>query len=95
MKQLLGDLCSCDNMVCHKIDDCVLSWQLQQVDFVMVYMEVRIECGMYMRLPANKEVEGGTTKTLVLKLLWNLYGRRQAGKVWVSYFTYKLMEVEF
>ena len=45
-----------------------------------------------MRLPAGIEVKGDTAKIYVLKLLKNHYGERQTEKVWVDYFSEKLME---
>ena len=48
-----------------------------------------------MILPASIEVKGGTAEMHVLKLLKNLYGGRQAGKVWADYLAEKLIEAGF
>ena len=50
---------------------------------------------MYLKLPAGIEVKGGTAEMHVLKLLKNLYGGRQAGKVWVDYLAEKLIGADF
>ena len=61
----------------------------------MAYTQVPIECDIYMILPASIEVKGGTAEMHVLKLLKNLYGGRQAGKVWADYLAEKLIEAGF
>ena len=73
----------------------VLGWQLQQVDFVMAYTQVPLECDMYMRLTAGIEIERDRWETYVLKLLKNHYGGRQVGKVWADYLAKKLIEADF
>ena len=73
----------------------VLRWQLWQVDFVMEHTQSPIECDMYMKLQADIEVKGGMAETHILKLLKNLDGGRQAGKVWVEYLAEKLIEADF
>ena len=73
----------------------VLGWQFWQVDFVMTYTQAPIEYDTYMKLLASIEVKGGTAEMHVLKLLKNLYGRRQAGKVWADYLAEKLIEADF
>lgn len=69
----------------------IMNWDLRQVDFVMAYMQAPIECDMYMKLPAGLEVKNGNSKTHALKLLKNLYGGRQAGKVWADVLADKLV----
>ena len=60
----------------------------------MAYTQAPIECDMYVKFPAGIEV-GGTAETHVLKLLKNLYGRQQVGKVWADYLVEKLIEAYF
>ena len=69
----------------------VLGWQLWQVDFVMTYTQAPIECDKYMKLPAEMDVKGGSAETHVVKLLKNIYDRKQAGKVWADYLAEKLI----
>ena len=58
----------------------------------MAYTLTSIEYDMYMKLPADIEVKGGTAETHVLKLLKNLFGGRQSGKVWADYLEMKLLQ---
>jgi hypothetical protein len=50
---------------------------------------------MYMELPQGIETNHGNGKTHVLKLLKNLYGQRQAGKVWNDHLTTGLKRIGF
>jgi hypothetical protein len=48
----------------------------------MAYPQVPIECNMYMELPQGIQVSAGESSDYVLKLLKNIYGQKQAGRVW-------------
>jgi hypothetical protein len=50
---------------------------------------------MYMEFPPGIETKHGNSKEYVLKLLANLYGQKQAGRVWNQYLVDKLREVGF
>ena len=72
------------------------SWSLwQQVDFVMAYPQAPIEMDMNMELPGGIHLKNGNSKDHVLKLLANLYGQKQAGRIWNSYLVNKLLEIDF
>ena len=70
-------------------------WAMRQVDFVQAYAQAPIECDMYMELPPGIETKHGNSKDYVLKLLANLYGQKQAGRVWNQYMTDKLRDIGF
>ena len=57
-------------------------WHTRQIDFVLAYPQADIECEMYMEIPQGFEQKDGGKKTHVLKLLKNLYGQKQAGRIW-------------
>jgi len=61
----------------------------------MAYPQAPIEMDMYMELPQGIQTEHGNSKDHVLKLLWNIYGQKQAGWVWNQYLVSKLLEVGF
>jgi hypothetical protein len=73
----------------------LFDWALRQVDFVMAYPQAPIKMDMYMELPTGIHTKHGNSKDHVLKLLANIYGQKQAGRVWNSYLITKLREINF
>jgi len=73
----------------------ILSLAAKQIDFIMAYPQAPIECDMYMELPFGIELQHGNSKDYVLKLLRNLYGQKQAGRVWNQYLVDKLKSIGF
>jgi hypothetical protein len=67
----------------------------KQVDFIMAYPQAPIEMDMYMELPHGIETRYGNSRDYVLKLLRNLYGQKQAGRVWNEYLVEKLRSIGF
>jgi hypothetical protein len=59
-------------------------WSSKQVDFVLAYPQADIECEMYMEVPQGFNVDGAR-RDYCLKLRKNLYGQKQAGRVWNQY----------
>ena len=68
---------------------------LRQIDFVQAYPQAPIETDMFMELPQGIETACGKPKDYVLKLLSNIYGQKQAGRVWNSYLVEKLGQIGF
>ena len=60
----------------------IFGWSLKQIDFVMAYPQAPIECNLYMDLPHGVLVKGGNLKDYALKILQNVYGQKQGGRVW-------------
>eukprot|EP00957_Ditylum_brightwellii_P194987 14856263-Ditylum_brightwellii.AAC.1 len=60
----------------------------------MAYTQANAEFDLYMRLPKGVEV-ADTTEPYLLKLLKNLYGSRQAGKVWADHLKKGLTTIDF
>jgi hypothetical protein len=56
----------------------------RQIDFVLAYPQADIECDLYMEIPRGFEFHG-SRKTHCLLLNKNLYGQKQAGRVWNEY----------
>ena len=70
-------------------------WSLRQVDFIMAYPQAPIEMDIYMELPQGIETAEGSSKDHVLKLLKNIYGQKQAGRVWNEYLVDRLNSIGF
>ena len=73
----------------------VFNWSIKQVDFVMAYSQAPIENDLYMDLPVGIHTKHGSAKDFVLKLTANLYGQKQAGRVWNQYLVEKLTSLGF
>ena len=73
----------------------LLGWQSRQLDFVMAYPQAPAEIPLYMRLPQGYRCNRITRKTHALKLLCNIYGQKQAGRVWNKYMDLSMREIGF
>jgi hypothetical protein len=71
------------------------NWHTRQVDFVLAYTQADIEFDIYMELPMGIETKYGKGETHVLKLLKNLYGQKQAGRVWNQHLVKGLKSIGF
>ena len=68
-------------------------WDTRQINFVLAYTQAAVECKSCMSIPKGFEVEGD--EEFVLKLEKNLFGQRQAGRVWNKHLIKKLKQVGF
>jgi hypothetical protein len=68
----------------------IFYWVLWQVDFVMAYPQAPVETEIYIELPQGIKTANRDSKDHVLKLLKNIYGQKQAGRVWNSFLVDKL-----
>jgi len=57
------------------------AWVSRQVDFALAFPQTDIEYDIYMEIPAGGYL-GVSRKTKCLKLIKNLHGQKQAGRVW-------------
>jgi hypothetical protein len=73
----------------------IFCWALQQVDFVMAYPQAPIKMGIYMELPQGIQTKQRDSKEYVLKLEKNIYGQKQAGRMWNSFLVDKLTSIGF
>ena len=73
----------------------LLGWQSRQLDFVMAYPQAPAEMPLYMRLPQGYKCNRITRKTHALKLLHNVYGQKQAGRVWNKFMDQGMREIRF
>ena len=73
----------------------LLGWQSRQLDFIMAYPQAPAEMPLYMRLPQGYKCNGITRKTHALKLLHNVDGQKQAGRVWNKFIDRGMRETGF
>ena len=73
----------------------ILGWQSCQLDFVMAYPQAPAEMPLYMHLPQGYKCEGMSRITHALKLVHNVYGQKQAGRVWNKYMDQGMREISF
>ena len=69
-------------------------WFTKQIDFVLAYTQADVECQLYMAIPKGFEVQDDG-QDYVLKLKKNLFGQKQAGRVWNQHLVNKLIEIGF
>ena len=66
-------------------------WNCRQLDFVPAYPQAPSDTETYMEFP--KGIKSlGNPNTHVLRLLQNIYGKKQSGRVWNIYMTDKLVK---
>ena len=75
----------------HLILSVLNNFHTRQIDFVLAYPQADVECEMYMEIPRGFEHEG-SRKGHALKLIKNIYGTRQAGRVWNQHIHQGLLE---
>ena len=66
-------------------------WYTKQIDYVFAFPQAPFERELYLKIPKGFEVDGGNTKDYVLKVKRNIYGQKQAGRVWNKYLVDKLI----
>jgi hypothetical protein len=72
------------------------NWPTRQIDFVLAYTQAEVEHDeMFMKIPKGFDIQGNTAEEYVLKLNKNLYGQKQAGRVWNKHLVSKLKEIGF
>ena len=73
----------------------IQGWHTRQLDFVLAYPQADVDRDLYMEIPKGVHIPGTGRGTHVLKLIKNLYGQRQAGRVWYDHLTRGLKELGF
>ena len=60
-------------------------WHTRQIDYVLAFPQAPVERDIYMEIPKGFKIDEGNTKDYVLKLHRNVYGQKQASRVWNKY----------
>jgi hypothetical protein len=71
----------------------LFEWKTCQIDFVLAFPQADVECELFMHLPRGLTFPGIHRSTHCLKLKKNLYGSRQAGRVWNQHLVNGLVNV--
>ena len=61
------------------------NWHTRQIDYVLAFPQAPVEKELYMAIPSGIDVSEGDKKDYALKLHRNVYGQKQAGRVWYNY----------
>jgi hypothetical protein len=72
----------------------IKGWHTRQVDFVLAYPQADVETTLYMEVPRGFEFDG-SRKTHCLRIIKNIYGQKQAGRVWNKYLHKGLIKMGF
>ena len=67
----------------------VHNWRTVQIDYVLAFPQAPIEKEMFMQMPKGLKLTNDENEH-VLKVKRNVYGQKQAGRVWNKYLTDKL-----
>jgi hypothetical protein len=59
----------------------------------MAYPQAPSEMDIYMELPQGIQTKHGNSKDHILKLEKNIYGQKQAGRMWNSFLVDKLTSI--
>jgi len=70
-------------------------WKTVQLDYVHAYPQAPIAREMYMRIPVGIDIDEADKADFVLQMLRNIYGQRQAGRVWNKYLHDILVKLGF
>jgi len=71
----------------------VHNWHTKQIDFVQAFAQAPVENELYMKIPKGMDLtDGANPSDFVLKIHRNIYGQKQAGRVWNQYLVRKLVD---
>ncbi len=71
-------------------------WHTKQLDYVMEFPQANVERELYMEIPKGVRLQGvKNNKDYVLQLIRNLYGQKQAGRVWYQHLVRGLEKIGF
>ena len=68
-------------------------WSARQLDYVLAFPQAPVERDCYMKIPKGIEIQ--EKGEWVLKVKKNIYGQKQAGRVWNKYLIKRLKKIGF
>ena len=71
-------------------------WKTRQIDYVQAYTQADAETDLlYMKIPKGFTIDNANPKDYVLSIKKNIYGQKQAGRVWNRHLVQKLLMAGF
>lgn len=71
----------------------LFQWHTDQLDYVLAFPQPPVERELYMNFPKGFTVAGVTNPSdYVLRINKNIYGQKQAGRVWYQYLKHRLID---
>jgi hypothetical protein len=67
------------------IQSLLQKWHTKQLIFVLALPQAKVERDLYMEIPKGVQLQGADCSKYVLQLIKNLYGQKQAGRVWYQH----------
>jgi Reverse transcriptase (RNA-dependent DNA polymerase)/GAG-pre-integrase domain len=66
-------------------------WKTRQIDYVQAYTQADAETDLlYMKIPKGFTIQHGSPRDYVLRINKNIYGQKQAGRVWNQHLVKRL-----
>jgi Reverse transcriptase (RNA-dependent DNA polymerase) len=75
----------------------LLCWHTRQIDFILAYPQAPLETPLFMEIPKGVTMHNMPRRAqdYVLELKKNLYGQKQAGRLWYKHLTQGLLQLGF
>ena len=71
-------------------------WQTRQINFVLAFPQADVECNIFMKIPRGFDLgDDINSNDYCLQLIKNLYGQKQAGRVWNQHLHQGLINMGF
>ena len=71
------------------------NWNIRQIDFVLSYPRVDVECDLHMKLPNGFKTSYGDSHVQVWLLKINWHGQKQTGRTWNQHLIKELKKIGF
>jgi hypothetical protein len=71
------------------------NWKTKQIDFVLAFPQAPVDRDLYMEIQKSICIRAKDGEEYVLQLVRNLYGQKQAGRIWYQYLVDGLLEIGF
>ena len=70
-------------------------WKTKKLDFVQAFPQAPVEKELYISIPKGCKINNEDPSKYALKVAMNIYGQKQAGKVWNDYLIAGLTQIGF